>query len=361
MPDDAKWIGVTGTNGKTSIASFIAQLSRASGYPAAAAGQRIELDGFVQDRRIIRRFGGSLPRFFQHLNLHHGCRVIACEVYSAAIKRGAHRGIAYDVVVFSNLASDHQDVHGSDEKYREDKLRFFEGLSAGTPVFIPDSAERMTRIYDAARDAKLSPQIVETRRSPQPFPDEFMNANLALALAACCSAGMEMEALEPACQRLSCPPGRMVRRSLPAGGQVIVDFAHNPHGLETVLGSLRGQVSRNLSLILSSKGGWSRDKRRQMGAVAGRYADQVCITDDDPRQEDAALIRAQLRTRPDFEVVPDRATAIRRMIARLGRGDTLLIAGRGEDDYFVNAFGRKLHNDLLVVDRLINRMKITNI
>ncbi|NNE05455.1 MAG: hypothetical protein HKN15_07000 [Xanthomonadales bacterium] len=205
MPGETKWIGVTGTNGKTSITSFIAQLSRACGHPAAAVGQRVELEGKALDRRIIRRFGGSLPRFFGHLHQNLGCRVIACEVYSAAIMRGAHAGIPYDAAVFSNLASDHQDVHGSDKKYRRDKLRFLDGLPSGTPVFIPDIAERISQIHDTASAAGLDPQIVDTGQCPRPFPDDFMNTNLALALAVCRSIGMDAAVLDSACQHLSCP------------------------------------------------------------------------------------------------------------------------------------------------------------
>lgn len=347
-------VGVTGTNGKTSITSFIAQLSRSCGTPGAAVGQRIELGEQNLDRCFVGRGTGALEAAFKKLEKQAHCQLIACEVYSAAIARRAHDDIPYDCAVFSNLATDHLDVHGSAERYHADKLGFLKTLRAGTPLLVPVGGRREDVIIAAARQADLDVKQVVPDHWPDHFSAHFLNVNAALALEACLVLGFSEAALRSASAALVLPPGRMVQRNAPNGALIVVDFAHNPHGLATVLHSLRTRVNGQVNLILSSKGGWAREKRQTMGKVASELADQVFITDDDPRQEDPALIRRQLFVDPRFRIVAGRRRAIAAGINSLGPDDALLVAGRGEDPGFVTAHGRIAHNDLSVVDSLVS-------
>ncbi|MGH1472621.1 MAG: glutamate ligase domain-containing protein [Cellvibrionaceae bacterium] len=355
MINNTYLIGVTGTNGKTSVTSFIAQISRHCGLPAAAIGQRIELDDTVLNRDLVSRKKGGLFRYFKKLSDDQNYKVISCEVYSAAIMRHAHVDIPYDIVVFTNLASDHQSVHGSSTLYRKQKLRFLNQLSPNTPVLIPPKASRLNEIIEASDKANLCPTIIADPYPffSGPFEDAFMNENASLAVEVCKLIGLPTEKITEAVKQLTLPPGRMIRRKTKNGATIIIDFAHNPHGLKAVLQSIRKSTQGDIHLILSSKGGWGKSKRNEMGVVASKLADHVIIADDDPRHEDPAVIRAQLNVNRCFDEVPNRALAIKKAYSKLKSDDCLLIAGRGEDNYFVNTFGRMKFNDLQLVESLL--------
>lgn len=344
-------VAVTGTNGKTSITSFVAQIANACGIRAAAVGQRIELPGGVLPRTVVPRGRGALAGYFHEL-AHDGIELVACEAYSAAIARGAHSGIRYDCVAFNNLAADHEPVHGSHQRYREAKLSLLDGLAEGTPLVMPKSAVGAYRI---ARRAKESGMVLHVPRDGTgPLSDiGFMAENLSVAMEVCRLAGLDSKAVQMAAEAVRLPPGRMVLRKTATGASVVVDFAHNAHGLTAVLSHLRARTEGRVHLVFGSKGGWGAAKRRKMGNIAARWASRVIVTDDDPRREDPALIRRQIRGAHPFEVIPDRGLAIATALSALRRGDVLLIAGRGEDPFFVEAFGRRPFNDLAVVERWI--------
>jgi UDP-N-acetylmuramoyl-L-alanyl-D-glutamate--2,6-diaminopimelate ligase len=133
--------------------------------------------------------------------------------------------------------------------------------------------------------------------------------------------------------RLAGVPGRLQRvAETPSGGQVFVDYAHTPDALETVLQALRPHAGRRLVCVFGCGGDRDRAKRPQMGAIAARLADLPVVTDDNPRTEDPAAIRAEILTAcPDAREVDDRRRAIDQAVAELGPGDLLLIAGKGHE------------------------------
>lgn len=347
-------VAVTGTNGKTSTTSMLAQLVRAQGHKAVAVGQRVELGARTLSRNVVPRSSRSFAAWLQAFAAD-GFALVAVEAYSAAIARGAHDHVPFDAFAFTNFAPDHQSVHTNDTAYFAAKMRLFETHEPKRAVLIPRGAAghaRITRALQArgwmARWTDPAPQA--------PFPDAFMaqNAGLALGLADALGFG---QATSETMMTLQAPPGRMMRYDLPNGARAVVDFAHNGHGLRAALSSLRAQTQGRLVLILSSKGGWGAEKRRDLAEAARACADHVIVTDDDPRHEDPAVIRAQLcRHLPGAEVIPARAQAIRRTIAALVQDDTVLIAGRGSDPATVTMMCRHAYNDTQVVEALGGRL-----
>lgn len=344
-------IGVTGTNGKTSVTSFTSQLLRTCGIPAAAVGQRVEAPSGVRSRCEVGRGSDAIVQHAARL-CRDGVAVAAYEVYSAAVARGAHRGVPYDAVAFTNLTPDHICVHGSWASYREAKLSFLQDLSPGTPAVLDPLEPGMRAVAQAARDAGLALTPPASEMEVPPFSEAFMHHNSRMAWSLARLAGASETKLHGAVRKLTLPPGRMVRRCLPNGALVVVDFAHNEGGLRAALEALLQETAGRVILVFGSKGGWGASKRAALATVAAALADLVVVTDDDPRTEDPAIIRAQLCHDRNFFQVPSRPRGIAMACRVAGRDDTVLVAGRGEDPYTVEAFGRRSCNDLAVVESI---------
>lgn len=337
-------IGVTGTNGKSSVVTFTRQLLERVGIRAASVGQRIEVGEEVRPHSEVGRGKGALVRYFDQL-AQAGTEVIITEVYSAALARGAHHGLSYDLGAFTNLTSDHLNVHGSFAAYCQAKLKFFDCLRPGATVVLPE-LDNLALVEQVATERGLP--LVKPDEVDLCFTDDFMQENARMALTLAGQICPEVRTVDPT--GLQLPPGRMTRYDY-WGATLVIDFAHNEDGLRRALQSLRKKHQR-VHLILSSKGGWGQRKREQLGKIALELADTVTVTDDDPRTEDPALIRAQLKVDASFREVPPRARAIASAAARLRSGDALLIAGRGADDGWVGAYGRRYYSDVDVVERL---------
>ncbi len=353
-------VAVTGTSGKTSVAAFTRQIWQTLGRQAASLGTI-----GVVSRPMT--FYGSLTTP-DPLTLHKTLEALAeATVTHVAMEASSHGldqkrldGVRLKAGAFTNLSRDHMDYHPTVEAYLEAKLRLFRDLlPEGATAVIDADAEIAPRVIEAAqtrglavfsvgakgeaiglasvaRDGDASTIGLEfggrRRQVRLPLPGEFQIANALVAAGLCIVTGSEADAVFRALETLEGAPGRLERVGAVRGAAVFVDYAHKPDALEKALAALRPYVRRRLVVVFGCGGDRDPGKRPIMGEIATRMADIVIVTDDNPRSEKPAAIRAEiLKGAPGAIEIGDRAEAIRAGVAMLREGDALIIAGKGHE------------------------------
>jgi UDP-N-acetylmuramoyl-L-alanyl-D-glutamate--2,6-diaminopimelate ligase len=351
---------VTGTSGKTSVAAFTRQIWAALGHQAASIGTV----GIVAPRGETY---GSLTTP-DPVALHKSIDELASEgVTHLAIDASSHGldqsrldGLRISSGGFTNITRDHLDYHPSFDAYLEAKLRLFAVLLApGAPAVIyadHDHADRVVatakahglaimtvghkgsgiRLVDTTIDGFAQTMHVEhgkkTYRIRLPLVGEFQIENALVASGLAIATGSEPAGVFKALEHLAGAKGRLERVGTNRGAPIFVDYAHKPDALAKALEALRPYVSGKLIVVFGAGGDRDRGKRPLMGAIAAEKADRVIVTDDNPRSEDPATIRAAIIAAADGATeIGDRREAIHRAIADLNAGDVLLIAGKGHE------------------------------
>lgn len=352
-------IGVTGTNGKTSIAWLCAATLEDTGFVGTLGWGRpphlCPTALTTEDPVVLqRRLRGLLDR---------GLARVAMEASSHALDQGRVADVRFDIAVFSNLTRDHLDYHGTMEGYAKAKRKLFETASLSAAVVnVDDPVGRdlaresavETVTYGAASDAAVSwsdlawhPDGVEGRwRSPWgsarfrlPLFGDFSVRNAAATLSAGCVLGATFDDIVARMASATPAPGRMQRVGARGSGgpTVIVDYAHTPDALDAALAAARRHLAGTLTCVFGCGGNRDRGKRPLMAAAAEAGADAVVLTSDNPRGEaPGAIVEDTLAgfDRPDAVTVEiDRVRAVRRAIGGGGPGDVVLIAGKGHEDY----------------------------
>ena len=353
-------VAVTGTSGKTSVVAFVRQIWQALGREAASIGTI----GVVS--RPLTVYGSLTTP--DPIALHELLdRLAASDVTRLAIEASSHGldqkrldGVRLAAGAFTNLTRDHMDYHPTVEDYLAAKLRLFRDLLPdGAPAIIDaDSAiasqviaatrarelkavtvgakGETIRLNSAARDGLSSVLDLEfggrSRRVNFPLAGDFQISNALVAAGLCIATDGDADAVFEALQTLKGAPGRLERIGDVRGATVFVDYAHKPDALEKAIAALRPFVRGRLVLVFGCGGDRDPGKRPIMGEIAARCADVAIVTDDNPRSENPAAIRAQiLAAAPSAIEIGDRAAAIRTSVAMLRDGDALLIAGKGHE------------------------------
>jgi UDP-N-acetylmuramoyl-L-alanyl-D-glutamate--2,6-diaminopimelate ligase len=356
-------VAVTGTAGKSSVADFVRQILDRLGRDAASLGTV----GIVSRRGA--QYGSlttpdpvTLHRTLARLSAE-GVTDLAMEASSHGIEQRRLDGVRLTAAGFTNLGRDHLDYHASIDEYLSAKLRLFTDLlPPGCPAVVNADGAYSDRVIAAAEAAgrpvrtvgqagrDLRAGSVRTEGFAQavaltwggrafdlrlPLVGQFQveNALVAAGLALTTPAGAaDPEGVFAALDHLTGVPGRMERVGEARGGLCLVDYAHKPEALESVLTALRPFASGRLMVVFGCGGDRDRGKRPLMGAIAERLADAVIVTDDNPRTEEPAAIRRAIRAAaPGAEEIGDRAEAIRAAVGRLGAGDVLVVAGKGHE------------------------------
>ena len=355
-------VAVTGTNGKTSVAGFCRQIFAAAGYSSASMGTLGVRAGADQltppglttpDAADVAAMMATLAA--------RGVTHLALEASSHGIDQRRLDGVRFAATGFLNLTQDHLDYHGTMGAYRAAKLRLFEdlaprgttavlnadsdaypafaaaavsnglailsvgamgeGLTLAGRVLIPDGQRLTIKAEGRAYDVVL------------PLAGAFQVSNALVAAGLAIAAGVPRQTAVAALESLEGAPGRLQAVGCgPRGGEAYVDYAHTPDGLATVLAALRPHARGKLIVVFGAGGDRDRGKRPKMGAIAADLADVAIVTDDNPRSEDSATIRADIRAgAPGLQEVPGRAAAIAAGVARLNDGDILVVAGKGHE------------------------------
>ena len=366
-PSEKLWtVGVTGTNGKTSVSQWIAQAFERLGRSCAVVGTLGSgFPGKLEESLNTTPDALTVHRLFaQHLA--QGAQAAAMEVSSIGLHQGRVNGVHFDVAVFTNLTRDHLEYHGSMEAYGAAKAQLFAVPGLKAAVLNLDDAHGRKIAGDlagsgvrvsgyslhAGAGAALTAEHIAatphglrfTAATPQgradivaPLVGEFNVSNLLAVLGTLLASGVPFDQAAAALRRLTSAPGRMQ----PLGGEgqplAIIDYAHTPDALDKALAALRDTArARGGRLVCVFGCGGNRDpgKRPLMGGVAARRADGVILTSDNPRDEDPQAILADIaRAAPGARVIGDRAEAIRAALAEAGVRDVVLIAGKGHETY----------------------------
>jgi UDP-N-acetylmuramoyl-L-alanyl-D-glutamate--2,6-diaminopimelate ligase len=376
-------VAVTGTNGKTSTVEFLRQLWAANGRRAASLGTL----GLIAPN-FDPGSGLTTP---DPVNLAECLAKLArAEVHHAAMEASSHGldqfrldGVRLAAGAFTNLTRDHLDYHGSLDAYRRAKLRLFaELLPAGAPAVASSDMDpttlstladiaagrrldlrtvgeagraiRIVAVQPRPADQLLRLDVGGVRREvPLPLPGRFQVDN-ALIAAALASALGERDMLDQL-TALRGVRGRLeLAATLPNGAAVYVDYAHTPDALERLLMALRPHTAGRLHVVFGAGGDRDRGKRPLMGAAAARLADVAIVTDDNPRSEDPAAIRAAiLAACPGARDIGDRAHAIAEALNALAPGDVLAVAGKGHEQGQTIGHSVIPFDDVDVVRRLV--------
>lgn len=360
-------VAVTGTNGKTSVATFCRQIFQRLGYRAASMGTLgvTISDPFTGDQQITPP-GLTTPDAADVAELM--AKVAAMGVTHMALEASSHGidqrrldGVQLKAAGFLNLTQDHLDYHGDMASYGRAKMRLFETLlpRGGTAVLNADSdafggfaaaavmaGQTVLSVGEQGQGLTLverallpNGQRLIIRAGGQdhivslPLAGAFQAANALAAAGLCIAAGEDVAATLAALEHLKGAAGRLqLVGSKASGGEVYVDYAHTPDGLQTVLEALRPHTVGRLIVVFGAGGDRDRTKRPLMGEIAARLADVAIVTDDNPRSEDPASIRAAiLAAAPGALEVGDRHLAIQQAVGLLGEGDVLVIAGKGHE------------------------------
>ncbi|WP_323114063.1 UDP-N-acetylmuramoyl-L-alanyl-D-glutamate--2,6-diaminopimelate ligase [Pseudomonas guariconensis] len=356
-------VGVTGTNGKTSVTQLVAQALDALGQRCGLIGTLgTGFYGELRSGRLTTPDPIAVQATLSDLK-HGGAKAVAMEVSSHALEQGRVAALAFDIAVMTNLSRDHLDYHGSMEAYEAAKAKLFAWPNLRCRVVNLDDefgrrlaqshAESRLISYslldsdatlfckqarfddDGVRAVLVTPQGEHALRSR--LLGRFNLSNMLAAVATLLALDYPLDEILKVTPQLQGPIGRMQRLGGGDKPLVVVDYAHTPDALEKVLEALRPHAHGRLLCLFGCGGDRDRGKRPLMAEVAERLADRVLVTDDNPRTEDPQRIFDDIRpgfAKPcDVEFVAGRGNAIAHLIATAAADDVIVLAGKGHEDY----------------------------
>ena len=355
-------VAVTGTNGKTSVTVFVRQIWEAMGFRAASLGTigvvgpngSEYLSHTTPDPVKLQALAASLrDDHVQHL---------AIEASSHGLAQYRLDGLRLTAGAFTNLTRDHLDYHATLDDYFNAKMRLFEELLPESSVAVinadmPEAAEILSRVkarglrtftvghkgadlclletqrFGLGQSLKIKSSTASYNLS-LPLVGEFQASNALVAAGLVIASGGEETLALHALESLKGARGRLELSGVSdLGASVFVDYAHTPDALETAVTALRPYADKKLVVVFGCGGDRDKGKRPLMGEIAGRLADVVYVTDDNPRTEDASQIRREiLNAVPKATEIGDRALAILQAVKNLEAGDILLVAGKGHEE-----------------------------
>lgn len=365
--DSLRMVGITGTNGKTTCSYMTRDILRSSGF---APGLVTTVLYQIGERTIpASRTTPDAPTLHSLLGkmVAADCDSAVMEVSSHALDQDRTYGIDYDVAVFTNLTRDHLDYHLTMDAYFDAKSKLFASLGDGEKdahavVNVDDEwGRKLLKIpqpgvnvvtYGVNSSADVVAENINLSISgtsftiKSPWGDIYVSASLlgrynvynmlASAAAGACL-GAEPRNVSAALNLMRRVPGRLEEIETGRDFQVFVDYAHTDDALDHVLGTLREITERNLVVVFGCGGDRDPAKRPAMGRLAGEKADHAIITSDNPRGESADQIIEEilvgLGAEASYEVIEDRRCAIRRALAMAGKGDVVLVAGKGHEGF----------------------------
>ena len=362
-----KIIGVTGTNGKTTCTTLLYKICRELGYKAGLIGT---VENIINDKKTpATHTTPDTPQLYRLLNqmINEGCEYVFMEVSSHALHQNRIAGIKFIGALFTNLTHDHLDYHKDFKNYFKAKRRMFKKLTNASFALTnidDDYGERMISntnarkfTYSFERPANFFGRIITI--NPEGITlnindkilksrllGKFNAYNLLAVYGACKLLGFDLtpknrNKLLSIFEKITPPPGRFEYFMSPKGVLIIIDYAHTPDALEKVILTSRGILSEGGRLITVFGCGGDRDptKRATMGKIGTELSDIAILTSDNPRSEDPEKIIEEMKAELGDELIlktktmPDRRKAIMESIQIAKKGDIILCAGKGHEDY----------------------------
>jgi len=374
-------IGITGTNGKTTVSYVIESILKTAGFNTGLVGTLCyRWDSKEKDAQRTTPESVDLHRLFKEM-ADAGVCAIVMEVSSHALALERVTGIRFQAGVFTNLTRDHLDFHGDIETYGATKAKLFSMLkpqgvgvvNADDPwafLFqVPPDARRVTygrkngqadyRITSVSMEGGLTHiELFHKNQKYQfltPLWGEFNISNVIAAAVTCIELGIDLESIREGILNMKRVPGRMEVLSSQRGYRVVIDYAHTPDALANVLQAVRGLTQNQVWVVFGCGGERDQGKRPLMGEIASQLADRVVLTSDNPRGENPKVILEQIlqgiTDRNRVLVIEDRKEAIRFALDQAKPGDTILLAGKGHETYQEIAGQRIPFSEREIVER----------
>jgi len=379
-----KIIGVTGTNGKTSVTNLIKYIiEKCSDGKVGLIGTN---GNFIGDRELAT--GHTTPESFEMQKLLHkmvleGCRYVVMEVSSHALYLSRVHGISYDLGVFTNLTPEHLDFHGTMEEYALAKSILFENCAKSVINADDDYAQVMIQhsrgpvttfaVNDSSadlvgKDIKLQSGKVSfcvlalgsINRVELMIPGMFSVYNALAAISSAVLLGFDAECIASSLQSYSGVRGRA--EVVPTGGDftVLIDYAHTPDALKNIITTAQGSAKGRVITLFGCGGDRDREKRPLMGAIAAECSDFVVVTSDNPRTEQPSAIIDDILvgmkgTETKYRVVENRREAINWALDHAQADDVLILAGKGHETYQVIGAEKRHFDEREVVAEFFGR------
>jgi UDP-N-acetylmuramoyl-L-alanyl-D-glutamate--2,6-diaminopimelate ligase len=372
-PSEAlRMVGVTGTNGKTTVAYLMHHTLDALGEASGLISTIEVRTGAVSTNASLTTPGAlELQRTLRRM-VDDGCAACAMEVSSHALDQRRVHATHYDIAIFTNLTSEHLDYHGSFGSYRDAKKMLFDGLDADAIAVLNADDESAAAVgattaarvvtYGRHPEADVRVEVLESRPSglrlrldgaERSFrlAGHFNAYNIAAAYTAARALGYDTAPALDVLEHAPPVPGRFEQLTFEDGTTVVVDYAHTPDALENILSAVRDAMDDDARLWCLFGCGGDRDpsKRRVMGSLAETLADRIVVTSDNPRTEEPEAIMNDIRrgmSHPNRATwIADREDAIRHAATHAAPGDVVLIAGKGHETYQVVGTRRRPFDD----------------
>ncbi|MGE4445095.1 MAG: UDP-N-acetylmuramoyl-L-alanyl-D-glutamate--2,6-diaminopimelate ligase, partial [Synergistaceae bacterium] len=362
-----KMIGITGTNGKTTSTFMTKSILENFGIKTGLLGTVWCDDGILKEDAEHTTPEGSDLQAWLHRMVLNGCSTCVMEASSHAISQGRIDGVLYDRAGFTNLTVDHLNYHLDMESYFEVKSSLFKNYMRGdwrAAVNLDDPyGERLhlelgkrcvgyslmnseadfcacvKKVSVEGMDVEIkTPDLKNPTERKFPLLGVYNVMNALQALSLSWTLGIGCEAALEGLVKMKQVPGRLERYLIEESGTCVIDFAHNPDGLEKILTALRTICEGKLTVVFGASGESDISKRPLMGETASRIADQVIISSDNPKSEDPAAIAAEIlegakKHAAECSVIIDRNEAVDFGLENLKSGDILLLAGKGPESY----------------------------
>ena len=386
-----KLIGVTGTNGKTTTAYLIRHVLNAIDKMCGMIGTVEIDDGQTKAEAAMTTPGATAVAGLLAAMRDNGCAACAMEVSSHALHQGRVSGVQFAGAGFTNLTGDHLDYHKTTEAYADAKARLFEQLAPGAVAAInrdSDAFDRMARntagrivSFGMAAEADYrATDFVVTAQGTKfvlTTPDGKADVSLKLVgrhnienalctITLCCEVfGLSVQPVVNALKTATGAPGRL--QSVDTGGRpfaVLVDYAHTDDALRNVLSAMRPITRGKLRVVFGCGGDRDRTKRPRMAKIAEQLADEIYVTSDNPRTENAQAILDEVCTGfaggsgKRVSVEADRRLAIERAIGDAGPGDVVLIAGKGHENYQIIGTTKHHFDDVEEAARALSAVRV---
>jgi len=390
-----KVIGITGTNGKTSTCYLVHQMLHQAGYKVglmSTVGYGVGADIHPQIEHMTTV---SVPLLMKRLKFmkSQGAEWLVLETTSHALAQNRVWGIPFSIAVMTNVTHEHLDYHKTFERYRDAKRRLFKqanknskGLRIGVvnaddpsaALFASDVANPLLYGVDNGGDVvasqiKLGPESVSYRATYKEqiynivcrLPGSFNVANSLAAVSVGVSIGLSKEQIEQGIKALAGVEGRMTAIKEGQDFSVIVDFAHTPDSFEKLFKDLRPVIKGKMIVMFGSAGRRDVAKRAEQGKLAGKYANEVIVTEEDDRDIDGLKIMEQIakgamqsgkQKNKDLFLVHDREKAIAFALERAHKGDTVLLLGKGHEKTIERADGEHPWHEILTTQQLLHQL-----
>ncbi len=374
-------LGITGTKGKTSTIEIINAILAEAGYKTALASSlRFKIDKESEKNEYKMTMPG---RFFMQRFLRKAvkarCQYVILEMTSEGAVQYRHKFIKLNAMLFTNLSPEHIETHGSFEKYREAKLKFFKALEKSREkhriIIVNEDDPNSSHFLNFNVEEKIKfglknlsshkiekdGIIFEIDNTPikSKLSGAFNLYNILAAIAFCKSQNIGMATIKSALEKFSGIEGRMENIDEGQDFKVIVDYAHTPDSLEKVYETF--QNSRKICVLGAAGGGRDKWKRSEMGKISSKHCDQIILTNEDPYDEDPEKIIDDIKKGIELsqrcEVIIDRREAIKKALSFAKTGDAVIITGKGAEPWIMGPKGTKTCWD----DREVCREELRNL